>query len=90
MAADGTLHAAWTSQKHGEYLYGDIHHVLSPDNGETWEDYARTDETFNLYSIGGCRRATDDGYIIGSFTDSKAPNLTTACESKVYFFRLQK
>jgi hypothetical protein len=33
----GTLHAAWTTQKHGKYLYWDIHHMLSPDGGRTWQ-----------------------------------------------------
>ena len=31
------LHAAWTTQRHGIYLYWDIHHMLSRDGGETWE-----------------------------------------------------
>lgn len=35
---DGTLHAAWTTQKHGEYLYWDIHHMLSPDAGHSWRN----------------------------------------------------
>ena len=34
---DGTLHAAWTSLKHGVYLYHDIHHMLSRDGGGTWQ-----------------------------------------------------
>lgn len=34
---NGTLHAAWTTQKHGVYLYWDIHYMLSRDGGETWE-----------------------------------------------------
>ena len=32
----GILHAAWTTQTHGELLYWDIHHMQSPDGGETW------------------------------------------------------
>jgi hypothetical protein len=31
-----TLHAAWTSQKHGVYLYWDIHYLNSPDAGINW------------------------------------------------------
>ena len=31
-----TLHAAWTSQKHGVYLYWDIHYLHSPDAGISW------------------------------------------------------
>ena len=38
MDPDGTLHAAWTSQKHGKYLYWDIHHMLSPDAGASWQN----------------------------------------------------
>ncbi|MCC6445261.1 MAG: BNR-4 repeat-containing protein [Armatimonadetes bacterium] len=34
---DGTLHAAWTTQKNGVYLYWDIHHILSRDGGVTWQ-----------------------------------------------------
>jgi hypothetical protein len=34
---DGTLHAAWTTQKNGNvYLYWDIHYLQSPDGGLTW------------------------------------------------------
>lgn len=36
----GNLHAAWTTVKHGEYLYWDIHHMLSPDGGTRWQDLA--------------------------------------------------
>ena len=35
--ADGTLYAAWTTQKHGVYLYRSIHWMLSRDAGATWE-----------------------------------------------------
>ncbi|MSS71199.1 MAG: hypothetical protein EXS64_06900 [Candidatus Latescibacteria bacterium] len=34
---DGTLHAAWTTVKHGVYLYWDIHYMRSRDGGKTWE-----------------------------------------------------
>jgi len=34
----GTLHHAWTTVKRGAELYWDIHHMLSPDGGETWEN----------------------------------------------------
>ena len=34
--AGGILHAAWTTQKHGVYLYWDIHYLQSPDGGLTW------------------------------------------------------
>ena len=32
----GQLHLAWTTQKHGVYLYWDIHHMLSTDGGSTF------------------------------------------------------
>ncbi len=35
--ADGTLFAAWTTQKHGVYLYWDIHAIKSTDGGATWQ-----------------------------------------------------
>ena len=39
---DGVLHTAWTTLKHGEYMYWDIHYMNSPDGGESWR---RLDET---------------------------------------------
>ena len=33
---DGTLHAAWTTNKNDQYLYTDIHYMKSVDGGETW------------------------------------------------------
>ncbi|MBI3880872.1 MAG: BNR-4 repeat-containing protein [Verrucomicrobia bacterium] len=35
-APDGTLHAAWTTEKIGAYLYWDIHYMQSPDGGGAW------------------------------------------------------
>ncbi len=55
--------------------------LISRDNGETWHDYARSEEEFKTYSIGGCREITTDGYIIGSFTLQGS--------DQVYFFRLR-
>ncbi|MSS71203.1 MAG: hypothetical protein EXS64_06920 [Candidatus Latescibacteria bacterium] len=34
---DGTLHAAWTTNKNDEYLYTDIHYMKSRDGGRSWE-----------------------------------------------------
>ncbi len=33
----GTLHAGWTTQRHGVYLYWDIHYLKSVDGGEQWQ-----------------------------------------------------
>ena len=61
----------------------------SLDNGETWLDFAASKETFNIYSLGGCREVTEDGDIIGSFTDQQGSNLATARGSSVYFFKIK-
>ena len=37
LARDGVLYAGWTTQKHGVYLYWDIHVMRSPDGGRTWQ-----------------------------------------------------
>ncbi|MCU0963431.1 MAG: BNR repeat-containing protein [Pirellulaceae bacterium] len=39
---DGTLYAAWTTQKHGVYLYWDIHVMKSPDGGANWQTLVGT------------------------------------------------
>ncbi len=36
LGEDGTLHTAWTTVKHGVYLYWDIHYLQSPDGGHAW------------------------------------------------------
>ena len=36
LGRDGTLFAAWTTEKRGVYLYRSIHAMKSPDGGETW------------------------------------------------------
>ena len=36
LAPDGVLHTAWTTQKHEEYLYWDIHYLAARDCGSTW------------------------------------------------------
>jgi hypothetical protein len=38
----GTLHAAWTTQKHGVYLYWDIHYLQSVDGGQLWRTMGGT------------------------------------------------
>ena len=60
--------------------------LVSKDNGATWQDFARTEKSFGLYSLGGCRQVTEEGDIIGTFTDQAGSNLTTDRKSKVYFF----
>ena len=68
---------------------GRIACLASSDNGSTWVDYARTEEKFGAYSIGGCREVTDDGYVIGSFTDQKSSPASLVRDSKVYFLKIK-
>jgi hypothetical protein len=63
--------------------------LVSDDAGETWQDYARSEQSFGLYSIGGYRQMTEDGVVIGSFTDQQPPQEITDRKSKVYFFRME-
>lgn len=63
--------------------------LTSRDGGDTWADYARSERKFNAYSIGGCRKITKDGYIIGSFTDQKGSNAVNDQLSQVYFLRIK-
>ncbi|MEK7633617.1 MAG: hypothetical protein AAB437_02125, partial [Patescibacteria group bacterium] len=65
--------------------YPDLHLgvLVSYDNGTNWHDYAVSDfNDQNLYSIGGAREITSDGYIIGSYTDARDP-------FPVRFFRIK-
>ena len=36
LGQDGTLHMAYTTVKHGEYMYWSDHYLKSPDGGESW------------------------------------------------------
>jgi hypothetical protein len=63
--------------------------LASDDNGSTWRDYAVGPVVTNVYAIGGCREVTDDGWIIGSFTEQIASTLDPGGGSKVHFFRIR-
>lgn len=63
--------------------------LVSDDAGKTWRDYARSEQRFGLYSVGGYRHLTADGAVIGSFTDQQPPQQITDRKSKVYFFRIE-
>ena len=43
--------------------------LASDDNGETWYDYAVSDKDFMPTGVGGFRQLTDDGLVVGTFTD---------------------
>jgi len=63
--------------------------LRSKDAGATWADYAASENRYNVYSVGGCRSVTRDGYIIGTFTDQAGSNADTEPVSKVYFVRIK-
>ncbi|HEX2473386.1 MAG TPA: hypothetical protein VHK01_01495, partial [Lacipirellulaceae bacterium] len=63
--------------------------LASDDDGSTWRDYAVGPTVTNIYAIGGCREVTDDGWIIGSFTEQIASTLDPGGGSKVRFFRIR-
>lgn len=68
---------------------GKLGALVSRDNGGSWHDAALGDRAFALYSIGGCRALTDDGYVIGSFTEQVGSTADPAAHSKVWFFKFQ-
>lgn len=61
--------------------------LVSRDQGATWEDFAKSEEKFNPYSIGGCRTLGSDGALLGSFTDQRGVGIDDR-SSRVYFFRI--
>lgn len=68
-------------------------YVRSDDNGESWSERAVSKETFEhlTYGIGGSRRPTENGDIIGTLTDVR-PWTKTYFEpgsGAVYFFRIE-
>ena len=67
---------------------GHIVCLVSRDAGQTWKDYARSEERYNAYALGGRREVTEDGWVIGSFTDHRGDNSIDDRQSKVYFFRI--
>ncbi len=62
--------------------------LVSRDSGASWHDHARSTENFSLYSVGGFRWTTEDGALIGTFTDQTGSNLKNDHNSKVYFFKV--
>ena len=67
--------------------------LVSEDNGSTWQEYAISDRDFKhrVYSIGAAREITDDGWIVGTFTDvvEGAENYYAPNSGWVYFFRIK-
>lgn len=68
--------------------------LVSYDNGATWQEYAVSNRLFDhrVYSIGAARDVTDEGYIVGTFTDVAYAGAETYYEpnsGRVYFFRIK-
>lgn len=58
--------------------------LISRDNGSSWSDYAVAQREFlGNYATGGARQVTEDGYVIGSFTEH------TRIGSKIWFYRIK-
>lgn len=68
---------------------GRIACLISRDNGETWHDYARSEETYLPYAISGCREVTADGHIVGFFTERKPVAQPQMSDARVLFFRIR-
>jgi hypothetical protein len=66
---------------------GHIVCLVSRDNGATWRGHARLEEVFNPYGIGGFRDITEDGYLVGTFTDSGGTGANA--KSKVHFIKIR-
>jgi hypothetical protein len=87
---------AWDHSRPGSPLYcvaSDLSHsrqlgcIVSTDNGATWHDYARSRAEFAvMYSIGGCRDVTRDGFVIGTFTDT--PGGGDSADVPVWFLKI--
>ena len=71
----------------GRDVPGHIVALVSRDNGQTWHDYARSEKIFSAYAVGGCRRTTTDGAVIGSFTETRPPAAPDS-SPKVHFFHI--
>ncbi len=68
---------------------GRIGCLVSRDNGKTWHDHAVSRPVENPYSIGGCRSVTQDGFIIGTFTEQVASTADVSGRCPVQFFRIR-
>jgi len=67
--------------------------IVSHDNGLSWQDHSISDDTAlstrSIYAIGGCRKITGDGYIIGSFTKRPQDIMDMFGISNAVFIRIK-
>ncbi len=83
LTRDDVLHAAWTTQKHGQYLYWDIHHLVSRDGGQSWSTMAGKPTTLPVVADDGgpAQRITlDDEFEVHTWLSS-----LMAKDGKVHF-----
>ncbi len=67
--------------------HGTLACLVTCDNGQSWADHALSSRTFaDNYATGGARQITDDGYVIGSFTERI--RLGGRCRG-VWFYRIK-
>lgn len=62
--------------------------LRSDDQGNSWRDWAVAEATVAPYAIGVCREITEDGHVVGTYTDAIEPSNNPVGKSKVYFFRI--
>lgn len=82
----GGLHAAWTTEKRGQYLYWDIHHLVSPDGGMRWCNLGGHPLSLPVIAdhTGGALRITpEDEFEVHTWLSS-----FTVKEGKVHFLYL--
>ncbi|HEX4924613.1 MAG TPA: hypothetical protein VFV50_11025, partial [Bdellovibrionales bacterium] len=62
--------------------------IFTADNGSTWQDYAMAGEAARIKTqIGGYRRLTYDGYVVGTYTEYDAQ--PAGAPVSVKFFRIK-
>jgi hypothetical protein len=84
---DGFFCAARKQQNNTLYFVGNaagrIAVLCSHDQGATWRDHALSHDLYQPYAIGGSRWLSEDGHIVGSFTQQNSDG-----SSALYFFRV--
>ena len=63
--------------------------MVSNNHGDDWSVFAKGALKFRSGSLGGFRETTEDGFIIGTFTDQKSPPSSLNSDSHVYFYKIK-
>ncbi len=59
--------------------------LYSPDNGLSWFDHARGENANPPYAVSGSQRVSDDGYILGAYTEKSGPD----GHDQIWFFKIK-